>query len=180
MKEFFKNIQETFFGINLFMKEMYLAVCIFISSFLAHYTDIKTAFWAFIIITILDTTTRINAEAVKKGLVFNPFKGYFWAEIKSGGLRDMCKKIFSEYFVYLIISFVIDILIFKQNFLIDFMDRKLTLPVIALYVFSAVELWSIGENIEDSGGTNIFKRVIHLLPEKVQKIVQPNNTKDGE
>lgn len=177
MKDSFKNQYENlkyiFSELFLFSKEIYIGICLFISSFLAHYTDIKTAFWAFIIITILDTVTRINAEAVNKGLKFNPFKGYFWAEIKSGGLREMCKKIFSEYMIYLIVAFVVDILIFKQSVLIDFLDRKLTLPVIALYLFSAVELWSIGENIEDSGGKNLFKRILHFLPTKFQKIVQP-------
>lgn len=165
-----ENIKITGVEIYLFSKEIYLAICLSLSTVLAHYTDLKTAFWAFLIITFLDTLTRINANAVEKGLKFNPFKKYFWLEIQSTGLREMCKKIFSEYFVYLIIAFVVDVLIFKQEFLIDFMGRKLTLPVIALYLFSAVELWSIGENIEDSGGVNIFKKIFHFLPEKWQLI----------
>lgn len=179
MKHFFKNFHENLkqlsdalFHLN---KELYIAASVFISSFLAHYTDILTALYAFVIITFLDTATRINANAVGKGLKFNPFKGYFWKEIKSDGMREMCRKIFGEYFYYLIIAFVVDYFIFKKLFLVDFMGRQLTLPVIALYVFSAIEIWSIGENIEDSGGKNLIKRMLHFLPEKFQKIVQPEN-----
>jgi hypothetical protein len=156
-----------------FFYEMYLAISLAVSSFLAFYTDIKTAFFAFAILTILDTITRINANAKNKGLKFNPFKAYFWAEIQSGELRNMLQKVVMEYGVYLIIAFVIDALIFKNSVLFEIYDRKMTLPVIALHVFSGIELWSIGENIADAGGVNIFKRVVHFLPEKYQKIFIP-------
>lgn len=175
MKKIFEDFKIIMHDISHFTKEIYLTISLFISTALAHYTDIKTALFAFLIITLIDTTTRINADALKKGLKFNPFKKYFWLEIKSTGLRDMCKKIFSEYFMYLIIAFVVDVLIFKQEFLIEFMGRKLTLPVISLYIFSAVEIWSIAENIEDAGGVNLLKRVMHFLPEKWQLLFKPKS-----
>jgi hypothetical protein len=158
-----------------FFYETYLAISLTLSSFLAFYTDIKTALLAFAIFTILDTITRIDADAKNKGLKFNPFKAYFWAEIKSDEIRNMLRKVFMEYGVYLLIAFVIDALIFKHSVLFEIYDRKMTLPVIALYVFSGIELWSIGENIADAGGVNIFKRIIHFLPEKYQKIFIPES-----
>jgi hypothetical protein len=164
---------EIFDFFSKFLYETYLAISLTLSSFLAFYTDIKTAALAFVIFTVLDTITRINANAKNKGLKFNPFKAYFWAEIQSGELRKMLQKVVMEYGIYLIIAFVIDALIFKHTVLFEVYDRKMTLPVIALHVFSGIELWSIGENIADAGGENIFKRIIHFLPEKYQKIFIP-------
>jgi hypothetical protein len=166
-------IHELYSFCSTFIHEVYLTICLAISSFLAFYTDIKSAFFAFVILTILDTVTRINANAKNKGLKFNPFKRYFWAEIQSGELRIMLQKVVMEYGIYLIIAFVIDVLIFKNSVLFEIYNRKMTLPVISLYVFSGIELWSIGENIADAGGVNIFKRIIHFLPEKYQKIFIP-------
>jgi hypothetical protein len=122
----------------------------------------------------LDTITRINANAVAKKLKFNPFKAYFWREIKSDGFREMSNKVFGQYGVYLCISFVLDQYVFT-DLIINIYGEDLTLPVISLYLFSFIELWSIGENIDEAGGINLFKRVIHFLPEKVQKIVLPED-----
>ncbi len=55
--------------------------------------------------------------------------------------------------------------------LFDFFNRQLTLPVLAVYLFSFIEIWSIGENMERAGGINIFKRLMHLIPEKYRKII---------
>jgi hypothetical protein len=177
MKHYLKHILH---DLHYFSKELYLGICLAISSFLSHYTDIKIALYAFVIISVLDTITRIHADATKKGLKFNPFKGYFWNEIKSGGVREMLRKVFMEYGIYLIIAFVIDVLVFKQEVTFEIHNRQMTLPVIALDLFSAIELWSIGENIEDAGGVNIFKRITQYLPEKFQKVINPDTPNNGE
>jgi len=145
-------------------------VSLAISYVLAYYTDIELALTAFAICTALDSLTRIAANAKKKGLVFNPFLKEFWKEINSQGLRNTMEKVFLQYGVYLIIAFVIDILVFKQLVIFNIYDRPMTLPVIALYLFTAIEIWSIGENIEDAGFDNIFKRILQFLPDKVQQI----------
>jgi hypothetical protein len=157
------------------INKYYLIIITFISTLLSCHTNLKTALAAFTIITLLDTLTRINAQAKKQGLKFNPFRLYFYRQIQSKGLRDMCEKIFTRYGVWLIISFVIDYYILDRMILVDFNDKGLTLPVIALYLFCGIEVWSIGENIEDAGGVNIIKKILHLLPEKIQKIFKEND-----
>jgi hypothetical protein len=152
------------------INKLYLIVTTIISTILSYYTGIHTALLAFAVITLLDTLTRINADSQKAGLEFNPFKLYFWRQIKSKGLRDMLRKIFTEYGVYLIIAFVLDRWILDGMILFNFNDKGLTLPVISLYLFCGIEIWSIGENIEEAGGTNLIKKVLHLLPEKVRNI----------
>ena len=84
----------------------------------------------------------------------------------------MCDKIFRQYFMYLMIAFIVDVLILKKMVIVELWGDKLTLPMIALYIFSAIEIWSVGENIEKRGGVNLPKRVFHLLPEKIQKILK--------
>lgn len=153
-----------------FIEKFYLWLVSFMSGVLAYYTDLHLAFYIFLGATTLDTITSIHAASIKKGLKFNPFKAYFWKEITSGGLRDWSKKVFLEYGIYLIIAFMINEWVLKRMVLFEVFDRKLTLPVIALYLFSFIEIWSIGENIEKAGGTNLFKKVLHFLPDKYQKI----------
>ena len=152
------------------INKLYLMIITFISTVLTYHTSLRTALYAFLIITILDTITRIHADATKEGLKFNPFKRYFYGQIKSEGLRNMMSKIFLQYGVYLIIAFTIDYYILDKAVLLNYNDKGLTLPIISLYIFSGIEIWSIGENIEESGGVNLIKRLLHFLPEKIQKI----------
>lgn len=162
---FFENFDTT--------KQLYLTFASIVSTILTYFTDIRTAILAFLAITLLDTITRINASAVNKGLEFKPWKAYFWSEIDSKGLRKMCDKVFGQYSVYLILSFIIDSLILKNMVIIQLFNQDLTLPIVALYTFSAIEIWSIGENLEDAGLLNLPKRVLHLVPEKYRKIINP-------
>lgn len=150
--------------------KLYLIITSFISTLLAYHTSLPTAIYAFLIVTVLDTVTRIHADAEKQGLKFNPFKAYFYSQIKSEGLRGMMNKIFAQYGIYLIIAFTIDYYILDKSVLLNYNDKGLTLPIISLYIFSGIEIWSIGENIEDFGGINLIKKIIHLLPERIQKI----------
>ena len=160
--------------------EIYLFFAGIVSYFLSNYDRIEYALGCFAILTMLDTTTKINAVAKAKKLKFNPFKKYFWLEIKSGGFRKMANKIFMEYGVYLIIAFVIDSLVFSKTTTFNIVGSDLKLPVIAVYYFSFIEAWSIGENIEEAGGINWLKRILHFLPEKIQKIVQPKTEEEND
>ena len=156
------------------MEKIWIVTSTLISGVLTYYTVLNLALWFFLITTFLDTLTSINAQALSKGLKFNPFKKHFWMQITSSGMRNWIKKVFWEYGIYLIIAFAIDKCVFKNIILFDFFDRRITLPVIAIYLFSFIELWSVGENIERSGGINIFKRILHLIPEKHLQIFKSN------
>lgn len=152
------------------MEKIWLFIASIVSGLLACYTDLVPALFFFVISTCLDTATSIHAQALGKGLKFNPLKNYFWNQISSAGLRNWMKKVFWEYGVYLIISFVIDQCVLKNIILFNAEGRELTLPVLAIYLFAFIETWSIGENIERAGGVNIFKKILHLIPDKYQKI----------
>lgn len=152
-------------------QKLYASALVSISTFLACYTDLVPALCFFVLMTIIDTVSKIDAHAHNKGLKFNPLKRYFWREIKSGGMRQWCKKVLWDYGRYALIAFALNEWVLKRMIILEVMDRKLELPVVAIYLFGGIEMWSIGENIEEGGGPkNLFKRVTQFLPEKVQQI----------
>ena len=153
------------------MERIWIGLCSFASGVLAYYTGLNHALWLFAISTTLDTLTSIHAQTVAGGLKFNPFKKYFWKQISSNGLRCWMKKIFWEYGIYLVIAFAIDKYVFKNMIVFDVLDNQLTLPVLAVYLFAFIEMWSIGDNIERAGGVNLFKRILHFIPEKYRRLL---------
>lgn len=153
-------------------QKAYLFISTTISGILSYHVELEDSLTIFSIVVILDSITRIHANAKKKGLKFNPFTLYFWKEIKSKGLRVMCEKVFLEYGVYLLIAFAVDKYILEQMIIFEFNSKHLTLPILAIWIFSFIEIWSIAENVEDAGGKNIFKLIGELLPEKLQNILE--------
>ena len=152
------------------MEKAWITLTTIVSGILTCYSDLNLALYLFIISTSLDTLTSIHANAINKNLNFNVLKKYFWNEIKSSELRKWMKKVFWEYGVYLIIAFSIDKYVLKNITLLHIENRELKLPVLTIYLFSFIELWSVGENIKRSGGVNVFEKIIHFIPEKYQRI----------
>ncbi len=153
-------------------QKIYIFISSTISGILSYHVELEDSLTIFSIIVILDSITRIHANAKKKGLKFNPFALYFWKEIKSKGLREMCEKVFLEYGVYLLIAFAVDKYILEQMVIFEFNSKHLTLPILAIWIFSFIEIWSVAENVEDAGGKNIFKLINELLPEKLQSLIE--------
>lgn len=153
-------------------QKIYIFISSTISGILSYHVELEDSLTIFSIVIILDSITRIHANAKKKGLKFNPFALYFWKEIKSKGLREMCEKVFLEYGVYLLIAFAVDKYILEQMVIFEFNSKHLTLPILAIWIFSFIEIWSVAENVEDAGGKNIFKLINELLPEKLQSLIE--------
>lgn len=159
---------------NKFFASAYLAITIMFSG----YTTFPQTLLAFALITSLDTITSINLGAYKKKLKFNPLKAYFWKEIKSGLIRVWMKKVFKEYFIYLIIAFILDILILEKQLYFDFMYFRLNLPIIVLWWAIGIELWSIGENIEGTGKKNWIKIAFKWLENQVRNKLNLKSKKE--
>lgn len=157
---------------------IYLKVSLLISSVLSIYIGLQDSLRLLGIMLILDSITRIHATAKKQGLKFNPLTKAFWLVIKSKGLKLMLNKAFMQYGIYFLIAFLLDNYILKQMAIIRFQEVDYTLPVVVLWLCIAIEIWSIGENVEDAGGVNIPKKVLHFFDEKYQKIFKKE--KDDE
>jgi len=151
-------------------KKLYLAFLTFMSGFVAYYTDIHLAVMFFLAMTVLDTVSAIHVTADAKGLKFNPFKKYFWKEISSDGIRQWMKKVFGDYGYWALISFALNKWVLQNMVIFDMFDRQYTLPVVMIYIFGGIELWSIGENREKLGKKNYLKMLFGFLPEKIQQI----------
>ena len=72
------------------LKNTYLMLAYIASLILTYLTDLHTAILAFLLITMIDTITSIDASAKQKGLMFNLFILYFWNVIKLEGLWELC------------------------------------------------------------------------------------------
>lgn len=149
--------------------KLFLAISAFISVFLTLYVNFPTALVYFFIATTLDTITRIDCNARSKKLKFNPFKKYFWFQIKSDLIRVWFHKVFKEYLLYVIIAFAVDILLLKSAYKFYVLSFKLDLPTAVILFFSANETWSLFENREEAGYKNWLKvglkACTHFFPE---------------
>lgn len=159
---------------------IYLKLSLFISGLLSVYMGLQDSLRLLGILLMLDSVTRIHATAKAQEIKFNPFKKSFWGVIKSKGLKLMLNKAFMQYGIYFFIAFMLDNYILRQMAIIRFQEVDYTLPVVVLWLCIAIEIWSIGENIEDAGGINIPKRIIHFFDEKYQKIFKKENQDDED
>lgn len=160
----YQNLAEVGTAILTFLKcsKAYLFLTAAVAWFFSTY-DIKHILVLFVIATILDTITRIHAEAVKAKLSFNPFTLAFWLVIRSKGLKKMGRKIFVEYGIAVLIMFFIDTLLFKNTLHFELLSLKLNIPIAAIIFFTGIEFWSVFENLEDAGYVNWLKRFVDLF-----------------
>lgn len=158
-----------------FLYQTYLKFGLLISTFLTLHSNLNLALEVFVIAVTADTFTKIHATAKKKNIKFNPLSKPFWLVIKSKGLKNMFNKVFMQYGIYTLLAFFIDKNLLNQMSIFTFKDQTFTLPVLAIWLFTASEIWSIGENIEEAGGVNYPKRLIHLIDKKYQDIFKKNN-----
>lgn len=176
---------EIYATIVAFLKcsKIYLFLVGFFSWFFSTY-PIKDILILFVIATFIDTATRIHAISVKKGLIFNPLKKYFWKQIESQGLKLMGRKIFMDYSIPVIVAFCVDTLIFKNTLHFNLLELKLSIPSSAIIFFTGVEIWSIFENLEDAGGINWLKKATNwfsgFLPDKWQEVLNKMKGNNGQ
>ena len=172
---FWEDCAEVGTAIVAFIKcsKIYLFIMAGISWLFSTY-DIKGILIIFASATVLDTITRINADARNAKLPFKPYKMFFWRRIKSGGLKKMGRKIFVEYGIAVFMAFMLDIYLFKNTIHFNLLTLKLNIPMAAILFFTGIEIWSIFENIEEGGNINWLKRALNWfsdwIPEKWKKV----------
>jgi len=158
----------------------YLLFVTFFSWLFSTY-DLRGILLTFCLATVLNTLTKINANAQMKGIKFNPLRYTFWREIKAEGLKKMGRKIFLEYSVYIILAFAIDTWVFKNALHFDVMNLKLNIPTFCILFFTGIEIRSVFENMENSGKTNYLKLGIkyfeNIIPNEWKKLITKTNNK---
>ncbi len=129
---------------------------------------IQTFLLALFLLLIIDLITGISKTLYQKKIKANPFKKNFWTAIKSKGFRGTCKKTY-QYLLFVITFLIIDGLVFKGYLLtVPVLGGQATLSEIGTAALCFVELWSISENIEATGGVNPLKKIRTLFPKGMQ------------
>lgn len=137
--------------------------------------DLRGILILFTILTVLDTITRMGADAIADGEPFRIYSFRFWKRMKSAGLKMMGRKIFVEYGIAVLVAFMVDVHLFKSALNFNVSVLKLNIPMCAILFFTGIELWSVFENLEEAGYKNWLKRgtkaVSGFIPDKWTKII---------
>ena len=140
-----------------------------ITSILTILLSMKTLFTVLIILITIDMLTGIS-----KSFYFRwkqpKEKRVKWARvIKSKLLKQTGKKLV-EYGVLIFILSLLDYSIFEASAMFTLGDKSFSLTELSIIFPIGIETWSIWENLEDMGFTNLFKKITNLLPDNVQRI----------
>lgn len=127
----------------------------------------KMAALGLVIVITIDFVT-----GVKKYLYVNKIKGMFWEKhfrraLKSELMRNTWQKA-REYSFGIVAIAVIDGFILHIGFF-NVIGKPFDITSLAIAVAAVIELWSIYENIEDSGGSNLLKKLLSFLPKEVKE-----------
>lgn len=149
-----------------------------ISPILAILISMKTALLGLFILIILDLITGIGKSLDEKNIKVNPFKKAFWKSIKSYLLRKTWRKAY-EYGLGIIVIVVFEALVFGSTS-VALMDKSFTISELAVIIPAIIEVWSIFENLEAKSGRNVLKRILALLPQKIQNLFTWRNKKTND
>lgn len=138
--------------------------------------DIKTALTGLLLLILIDLVTGIIGSYTVNKIPFNPFKKIFYTSLKSNGLRQTWKKTY-EYLIGVIAITVIEIAIIGQLY-IEVLGRTYSLTELAILVAGGIEVWSIFENLEKVSKENFLRKLVLLLPEKLQFLFTRTPTKE--
>lgn len=121
------------------------------------------------ILIIIDLLTGIRKSLHKNNIGFNPFRKVFWGSIKSYLLRKTWRKTY-EYGIGIIVIAVLESLIIGGT-PITFLTKTFSLTELSIVIPALIEVWSIGENLEEVSGSNILKRLRPFMPKMLRAIL---------
>lgn len=130
--------------------------------------SMKMAIFGLWLLVFIDLLTGIRKNLHLKGIKFNPFKRTFWKSIRSYLLRNTWRKTY-EYGFGIIVIVIFESLILGTT-PITLVDKTFTIAELSVLIPSAVECWSIYENMEAVSGSNILKKIKLLLPSPLSNI----------
>lgn len=89
--------------------------------------------------------------------------------IESSLLRESGKKV-TEYGLLIIVLGLIDYALLGGATMITLAAKTFSLTELGIIFPIGIEAWSIWENMEEMGFTNLFKKLVKILPTNMQKI----------
>jgi len=149
-------------------------VVLFFNAIIALLAPIKMMLYGLLFLIFVDLITGIRKHHHVHNFSLNPLKKDFWKAIKSNALRSTWVKTY-EYGIGIIIAIVFENMVFGGDINISIQDKVFSMTKLAIIISSAIEMWSVFENMEAVSGRNILKRLINFLPQKVQDLFKNKN-----
>jgi hypothetical protein len=160
-------------SINIFFNKLTLgkALLLLLTPIISLLAPMKLILSGLLILILIDLITGIRKSLHERDVSFNPFKAEFRKAIKSYLFRKTWKKAY-EYGIGIIVLFVFEMFIFGLT-PVTIMDKTFTITELGVLIPSAIEVWSIFENLEAVSGRNILKRLVTLLPKGLRDLLKP-------
>ena len=154
----------------LFFKNMTAGkiLLISLSPIITMLLNMKSILFALAIIITIDMLTGIQKNLHLKGIKFRPHKAEFWSYIHSSGLRATWRKSY-EYVIGILVFVILDTMVLG-NTSVSLLGKTYSIAELAVTIACLVEVYSIYENMEAVSGNNLFKKIIRVMPRKVQAI----------
>lgn len=150
-------------------------VLIALSPIITLIISMKAALIGLSILILLDLISGIYKTQHEWGIIPNPFSILFWKSIKSYLLRNTWRKAY-EYGMGIIVVVIFESLVLGQSS-VSLLNKNFSLSELAVIIPSIIEVWSIFENLEAVSKNNFLKRLITLLPPKIQALFTGNKLK---
>ena len=138
--------------------------------------SMKAAIIGLALLIFIDLLTGIRKNLHLRNVSFNPFKKIFWKSIKSYLLRQTWQKTY-EYAFGIVTIVILETLIFG-GLPIDLLGKVFSLSELAILLPSAIEVWSIYENMEAVSGTNLLKVLKKFLPVNIAALFNSAKTEE--
>ncbi len=147
---------------------IYKTFLILITPLITILMDIRPALIGLAILLVLDFVTGVRKSFIVSEIKFNPLKKITWQKFSSTGMRQSWRKTYE--YVIGILAFGVLEAFFIKGAVIPLGETGYKITEFAVIVAAIVELYSIFENIEQSGGTNVLKKLLDMvIPEKVKE-----------
>jgi hypothetical protein len=139
---------------------------ILLTPLIALLTSMKTALFGLLFLILVDLVTGIIRNLNNRKITRNPFKKKFWAGIRSSKLRETWRKAY-QYGIGILVTAALESMILGL-INIPFMERKISITEVIVFMASVIEVKSIFENVKLGFILDIVKS---YLPKPLQEIL---------
>jgi len=139
--------------------------------------SMKAALIGLAILIFIDLITGIRRTHHEWEVKLNFFSKKYWLSIRSYLLRQTWRKTY-EYGIGIIVIAIFENLVFNQVH-INLFGKEFNITELAIVFPAIIEIWSIFENLQATGGVNILKRLKMFLPPIFTAVVDDSDSKEG-
>lgn len=156
-----------------------IATIVLTSPILIILLTIKSALVGLSILIFIDLITGVKKSVYQAGVSFNLLKVSSWKKVKSYGLRETWKKTY-EYGIGILVFATIEAYFIVGQTPIELLKSSISVTELVCITASIIELFSIWENLTETGEPSKFvkaiqagtNKIISFLPQFLQDILK--------